>query len=952
MRNTVFLSVLFFYLFSFSSVTTWNKYMEVTSDVTIAASDQLIIESGTVVRFAPGVTLTVYGEIKSQGTEADQVNFTALDSDGMEWGGIIIDSPSGVNEFHNTNFSFMTANSGPMTIYGSEVTFTNCRFTNNNSNSYGGALSIISGNVTILDTEFSFNSAYNGGAVYINNDCFNGKNTINIENCSFEHNDAWVGGGALCVEDNEYSAYNMDINITNCVMNDHYTGTGGALLYINKGKIDMALQKCIIYSNSADYGSAIHASFMASLPGNILAQKFSNLLIFKNSHFQSGAVYINMGNTLNPQNLVFTNNNIVYNGISVYKRGKNPTGGLHIISSGNFPRVANCILWGNTDQVGLNNYFIEDATNPDPNNIFWYCDLESYSSGGTNINLLPNFIRSPYHSYPETINEYSYNFHLSPVSPCTDAGDPDEPCFEPNSSIVDIGAYGNTNEASVSPISPPLPGEDLVIPDNHFYYLYDPEGSASIFGTIVLGSNSYLYTNVNIKCDYIYTSNTTKFDGGRSWIINIGDIPVSITVAVSAQIHSVVFRSVNLIVSGQLYPSVTVDNSIFQSDSIGFSEYYSIDMQNCSSIIIENSEFSGNQCGIRVNPLAAGSNIVKASGRITNNTFHFESLYGSKENIQKTGIEVSNSNIDIEYNEINGCDNGIVVKSGSSAVISGNTVKFEPSPATKGFYSKKGIVAYDNSDVQISENYINNNDWESPLEVIGIQVENSDAEILYNKMLFCSWDMGPRTGISLVNPADTVRVINNTLYNPLQAFNITTGAFPVPAEFINNIYWSESGTYITINDTTAAKFINNCFIDATGITGSGNIFADPQINSAWSEDFTLASTSPCINAGIAVDGVHEYSPGKSLIYYGSAPDIGCEEFWEESQVYPANISIAADSSSYTIQWDPVDAAVSYNIYSSDDPYGTFVLLSTTTGTSYRRSSTPARKFFYVTANIE
>jgi len=55
---------------------------------------------------------------------------------------------------------------------------------------------------------------------------------------------------------------------------------------------------------------------------------------------------------------------------------------------------------------------------------------------------------------PMFVNRPNNNFHLSPLSPCVDAGDPAsdyslEP--QPNGCRIDMGAYGNTPEATPSP---------------------------------------------------------------------------------------------------------------------------------------------------------------------------------------------------------------------------------------------------------------------------------------------------------------------------------------------------------------------------------------------------------------------------------------------------------------------------------------------------------------------
>jgi hypothetical protein len=94
--------------------------------------------------------------------------------------------------------------------------------------------------------------------------------------------------------------------------------------------------------------------------------------------------------------------------------------------------IRNCIIWGNAASVGRQIL---------QSNLPTYSCIESWTDGGEgNIFLNPHFVDAA-----------SGDFHLSPWSPCIDAGDPhssfsEEP--EPNGGRIDMGAYGNTTEAS------------------------------------------------------------------------------------------------------------------------------------------------------------------------------------------------------------------------------------------------------------------------------------------------------------------------------------------------------------------------------------------------------------------------------------------------------------------------------------------------------------------------
>ena len=972
MKKFILTAVLLSMAYAFSADIIWRKYKEIITDVTISSTDNLIIEAGTTVRFAPGVSVTVYGQITSNGTETEPVILAALDRVTTEWDGIVINSMSGNNVFNYTSFNFMTApigsGNGGLSIFQSNASLNYCKFINCHGEA-GGAIKITGGNVTVQNTYFTLNGSPNGGAIHIYNDS-NVPSLININSCRFQNNDGWNSGGAIYIKDNPASADSMEINITRCLMFDnHSSGLGGAVFYQNEGKIDADISKCRILRNTSDWGSAIYARFQPFTPGIIPPQKFANLLIYKNAGSQQSGVYIDMGQTVNPLDLKFTNCTVAFNSIMPQKAEMMFTSGIYIKSAGNPAKIENTTLWGNTDNVGICNFWIDDDSNPPLADIFWYCDIQNFE-GGNNISAPPVFIRPPQNSLLEVFDVDRYDMHEALGSPVVNAGDPG--LFDPDGTRLNIGAYGGTAEATKANPSTvfPVPNTDVSVAAGAAMVL-DFQGKAGefLFNNINMGPNSQLFLksaeNANILTQTLSTppATHTEFEGyvsiEASRDANTGDLSVAqgLTVSDNASINNANLYNVMLnIDKAGLASSVTIKDAKFFSEAQTISPY-AVNIVETDMITIENSKFVDYQSGICVGLPWSGTTgkAAKASGRIANNTISFDPDVASKSSkaLKRVGIEVNNANIDIEDNDIEGGDEGIVMKSNSSGRISNNTVSFDVDTASKkGLFPKIGILLSESISSDISNNLIINED-DTLDSVTGIEINLSEATVMYNTLGFESSTTGTtRTGIKVASPTNAVNIYNNTIYNTLEAFNITQGASPKEINLTNNIYWSDNTTYSAINDTTKVKFYNNCFIDSlpSGIIGSDNISVNPQLNAPGSQDFTLDSESPCINAGLVIDGVHVFDAGKAVFYYGTAPDIGAEELYQEL-ITPSIGTTSVTGTDFTFSWDPVPGFF-YEIYASDKPYSDFSSIGTTTNTYYTASISTSKKFYYVIATTD
>jgi len=293
--------------------------------------------------------------------------------------------------------------------------------------------------------------------------------------------------------------------------------------------------------------------------------------------------------------------------------------------------------------------------------------------------------------------------------------------------------------------------------------------------------------------------------------------------------------------------------------------------------------------------------------------------------------------------------------SNSSGRVTNNTVSFEADVASKDKADKIAMNIISGSDAEITDNFIGiEDDLESTIS--GIIINGSKADISYNTINFANAGLQTRNGIVL-NNADSTRIYNNTIYNPRKGIDNISALYRT--DVINNIFWNDQTGSLykaSISDTTNLRIYNNLIEDTlpAGYTGSENLFdTDPLCIDPENNDLALSSSpsmSPCVNAGRIIDGVHIFSEGKSVYYYGSAPDIGAEELYQELTA-PVNVTTSAAGGFFTFGWDAVPGFEYYRIYESDNPYTGFTAIGYTTNLSCT-VSVGTKKFYYIVASTE
>jgi hypothetical protein len=158
-----------------------------------------------------------------------------------------------------------------------------------------------------------------------------------------------------------------------------------------------------------------------------------------------------------------------------------------------------------------------------------------------------------------------------------------------------------------------------------------------------------------------------------------------------------------------------------------------------------------------------------------------------------------------------------------------------------------------------------------------------------------------------------------------------TGAAILVGEVISNNNW-DCG-YSEANGYTISYLNLHCFTTVS----SGNIlYIKPVTHNPDNKIYTYVldpSSSPVFL-------------GFESIIPGSGQPITLDMDYVAS---PINTLVTVTADSVSVSWDASAGAVSYDIYSSTDPYGTFAYTATTSQTSWLVVSTEPKKFYYVVA---
>ena len=325
------------------------------------------------------------------------------------------DAPEGGSGMYNEN---------------SSPTLANCRFFGNRVGGVGAGMYNFNSNPVLLNCIFIGNTAgRSGGGMY------NDHSSPTLTNCTFTENSGEGDGGG--------GMYNEESSpmLADCAFSGNSTTGSGGGMYNDSS--NPALLNCKFTGNSAeDNGGGID--------NNMSFPTLTNCTFTGNSAFYGGAIHC-----FDSAALII--NNTILNNLATGRRAVSRGGGIYC--SGSSPTVVNTILWNNSpdeiyEQRGGREGWISSSIT------ITYSDVKGSFPGEGNIDLDPLFAdpeNGDYHlkSQAGRWDPASESWVIDGTSsPCIDAGNPNYPVgLErfPNDGRINMGAYGGTPEASLSP---------------------------------------------------------------------------------------------------------------------------------------------------------------------------------------------------------------------------------------------------------------------------------------------------------------------------------------------------------------------------------------------------------------------------------------------------------------------------------------------------------------------
>lgn len=292
---------------------------------------------------------------------------------------------------------------------------------------YGGGINTENISTYIINNIIKNNECGRGGGIAINSQ------TVYIKGNSIMHNighsDNSHGGGVLIT-----GAINV-LLLNNIISgNSVDNGWGGGIHYANSTNV-LSKYNVFFDNTSVEQGGGVYVDDESTVT-------MMHDLVYKNTSTNSagGGIFVDKDPGASTLNLKLST--VAYNvGTAQYGNG------IYVIDS--YLNVENCIIWGNSGDFDESGGSVSVT----------YSNTEDTITGEGNISMNPLFVDSNNNDFhlKSTMGRWSVSSSAwitdDEDSPCIDAGNPSTSYInEPssNGSSVNMGAYGNTYQASKS----------------------------------------------------------------------------------------------------------------------------------------------------------------------------------------------------------------------------------------------------------------------------------------------------------------------------------------------------------------------------------------------------------------------------------------------------------------------------------------------------------------------
>ena len=465
----------------------------ITGNVTVIASDSLIVEPGAILYFIGDYDINIYGYFTALGTETDSIYFLSA-SDDLYWGSVIFRTGS---SFQSALSYCHISGAGGSAIncYYVDITISHCTITENIAN-WGGGIYCSNANSVISECTITNNQCVNnGGGIYcthcspriinctiLGNSCnmygggsgrggggicANHSSSPLIQGCTITGNNSNHNGGGISINDNSHA------QIIECMISQNESDSSGGGIFCAASS-NAVISDCEISQNTALNGGGFYSAHNDSLTiencfidgnnaydfgGGICCADSSDIDIIKNTITANQAEH-GGGIFCQYSNAAITNCTLVGN-------SGGDGAGIHCWDGS--PSIINTIVEGSLGSGGV--FFHTSLTNA----AITYSDFYNNQGGNFTGNVPPGLgVTSTVNANGDSCDTFfnifedplfvdpaGGDYNLQGESACIDAGDPAYP-LDPDSTIADIGAFYFDQSAvpqvsiSLTPYNPPI----------------------------------------------------------------------------------------------------------------------------------------------------------------------------------------------------------------------------------------------------------------------------------------------------------------------------------------------------------------------------------------------------------------------------------------------------------------------------------------------------------------